>query len=415
MSEKEAVSQFYFDYYFKECLDNLRDNNWILTEESKATLTALMAKEVWPDYAENKLKAHLLIIVYNVIKLKDMGLEDSFNNLRENNRLEIMLHLDNLQSSVEHLFHSETFTKLTDISRECLFQIYVLLVNIIHESISDEDADPLVLDVLERVVERLKSVVNFEREDEKNILDQCERVLSQSESCLHFPELNELWELIRALVLEACLFVEAPSDCICQLKDKMSGEKVIESRSKVSDLLEIIGKYKKSQDENMSSALREKCEHIKKQRQQHRDTSQKQSSFREQETMQEAGKPPTASQILNITDSSSGSEHVNMDSSQKYSMLSVVKPRYSLLEFGNSRKPPSHTKCALGKWLPTEEEEFIRETLVIGEGKWAEIRTALKCKRSNVQLKDKWRQISLSRILDVAKQYGLVYSGTQKQ
>ncbi|XP_059161552.1 uncharacterized protein LOC131944760 isoform X2 [Physella acuta] len=94
--------------------------------------------------------------------------------------------------------------------------------------------------------------------------------------------------------------------------------------------------------------------------------------------------------------------------------LPPVKGRLSLLTFGQSRKPPSHSRLLKGKWGTSEEEEFIVQTIKTGEGLWSEIKAQLGSLRSSVQLKDKWRIIPDSRKLSVAKTHGLTYKPKKK-
>ena len=55
--------------------------------------------------------------------------------------------------------------------------------------------------------------------------------------------------------------------------------------------------------------------------------------------------------------------------------------------------------------------DFFYISISIYLGNWKAIKDELKTMRNTSQLKDKWRNISVGVILDMAKQHGLVYRG----
>ena len=72
---------------------------------------------------------------------------------------------------------------------------------------------------------------------------------------------------------------------------------------------------------------------------------------------------------------------------------------------------PSHNTSVKGRWTDEQTEAFIKATLEIGAGKWAEIKHHLDSPRTSTQLKDKWRDLGRSKIRRVAQKYGLTYQG----
>ncbi|XP_076461249.1 uncharacterized protein LOC143293846 isoform X2 [Babylonia areolata] len=79
------------------------------------------------------------------------------------------------------------------------------------------------------------------------------------------------------------------------------------------------------------------------------------------------------------------------------------------LEKDFEKPPPRRMKSRLRrKWTEREEEEFYLAVQELGVGEWQYIKQKLKTDRSNVQLKDKWRNILATSYKQLSKKYGPV-------
>ncbi|XP_005099169.1 uncharacterized protein LOC101855645 [Aplysia californica] len=426
----DMIQQWYFDYFVHTCAKLVDPNgsqdktsNWEQIERTMSMIQCLLHESVDPEYPGNKIKAHLLELLSltrNVAIRLESEEQESQTDLLENFR-------EILRSLMYIYENSEAVRSEAEV---CLFETNYVICHVAAKlNLTEASPKQLLSKLISEAHRNLRRFRNLEDDVQTAKLNTCNKLRSHPRSISEIeiqPLLASLLQLVKDVEhsLDAPYLIEIAA--LHKLRTKLKenpGEEEEEllahdrpeSRGDVENVLAEIGyagntlngqRKRKGAEESLCK-IRKSFKASKRATRPSDGvdrTQRKRSAPIDDESSPRSGRSSSDSSDDQLSSSDTARR-------RRPVVLKKIVPRQSLINFARAVKPPSHQTLRMGRWTQEEVDEFILATLTIGEGYWVEIKRAIDSKRSSTQLKDKWKSMPIDRILSVARENDLKYTG----